>query len=87
MLILSVIVVGIVAAGYLLIPMFRSGVASLGGDVYSILAGEGIGETPGRVTDASSCPYTFDSRTGRWHDTEHDYLMVSFADASDAGCR
>lgn len=88
MLILSVVVIAIVACAFIIVPIFRSGTASLGEDVAALLRGEGNAAVPGREpSTSSSCPYTFDSRTGRWHDESADYTMISFADASAEGCR
>lgn len=84
---LSVIVCGIVAAAYIFIPGFTEGVETLGRDIKRILSGEG---DPHNIVDGGNddtiCPYVFDPRTGRWHDPEADYLMVSFSDASGANC-
>ncbi|MEE2830188.1 MAG: hypothetical protein VX498_13455 [Myxococcota bacterium] len=32
------------------------------------------------------CPFEFSSDTGRWHDPNDEYSMVSFDDASSANC-
>ena len=72
-----------VAVAWIFLPTFESGVSGLADDVYALLSGEGIGEvTPGR----SECPYTYDARTGRWHDESDDYKMVTFSEASASGC-
>jgi Flp pilus assembly pilin Flp len=87
-LLISVIIVAIVAAGYVFVTGFGEGVAALAGDVQILLEGGGNESIAARDdASSSSCPYTFDPRTGRYHDeSDGGYLMVSFADASHAGC-
>lgn len=87
-LLISVIIVAIVAAAYVLVPMFEEGTDAVAQDVKALLAGEGNEAVAARGGESSSsCPYTFDPRTGRWHDTsDGGYLMVSFRDAGEAGC-
>jgi hypothetical protein len=88
MLLISVILVAMVAAAYVFVPIFGEGVELVALDVEALLRGEGNDAVASREDAGSSdCPYTFDPRTGRYHDTsDGGYLMVSFADASDAGC-
>ncbi|MBN1335973.1 MAG: hypothetical protein JXB39_08440 [Deltaproteobacteria bacterium] len=86
-LVLGVLVVGLVGTAWVFLPAFREGVSAVGSDLGGLLAGQGRpsirADTPVR---SEVCPYTFDPRTGRWHDTERDYLMVSFAEAAAHGC-
>ena len=84
MMLLSVLVVSIVAAAFIFVPAFKDGVLSLSSDVSAILSGESTNSNIPSGTQ-STCPYVFDSRTGRWHEPDN-YLMVSFSDAADAGC-
>lgn len=88
MLLVSVIVLGVVAAGFVLVPIFSEGVAAVAEDVKAMLEGEGNDAVASREDAADgSCPYTFDPRTGRYHDeSDGGYLMVAFSDASAAGC-
>ncbi len=87
-LLLSVLIVAIVAAGLTLQSGFHEGVGEVASDVKALLSGEGNEDLAGREgDDATSCPYVYDPRTGRWHDTsDGGYLMVAFSDAEDAGC-
>ncbi len=88
MLLVSVIIIAVVAAAFVIVPIFSEGVAAVAEDVKALLEGEGNDAVASRE-DASdgSCPFVFDSRTGRYHDeSDGGYLMVSFSDASDAGC-
>jgi|GEM_PF-4479736 len=87
MLLLASLVVAVVAGGYSFVPVFESGVNALATDVSEVLVTGKIGGTGSARGDSdSSCYYTYDPRTGRWHDTSHDYLMVTNATARDAGC-
>jgi len=87
LLLLSVLVIALVAAAWVVVPVFGEGVAAVGADVGDLLVGKGNAAVPARATTATgTCPYTFDPRTGRWHDAENDYLMVSFAEAAAQGC-
>lgn len=85
MLVLSVIVIAVIAGAFIFIGPFREGVLRLGKDVKALLSGEPQNQLPTDV--AGSCPYTFDPRTGRWHDPNAGYAMVGFSDAKDAGCK
>jgi Flp pilus assembly pilin Flp len=87
-LLISVIIVAIVAVGLTLQTGFHEGVAELAEDVKVLLAGEGNDAVAARDGDGvSSCPFVYDPRTGRYHDTsDGGYLMVSFRDAEEAGC-
>ncbi len=94
-LLISVILVALLVAAYVFVPGFVGGVDEVADDVAELLGGDGASSTgdgpavgpPGPSDgDGSDCPFTFDSRTGRWHDQGNDYLMVSFAEAADAGC-
>lgn len=89
MLLISVLIVAIVAAAIVFTAAFREGVDALAQDVKVMLEGGGNEAVAGREDGAASseCPYTFDPRTGRWHDESGGgYLMVSFSDASASGC-
>jgi Flp pilus assembly pilin Flp len=88
MLLISVILVALVAAAYVFVPIFGEGVEAVAQDVEALLSGEGNDAVASRDDAASSdCPYTFDPRTGRYHDaSDGGYLMVSFSDAEQAGC-
>ncbi len=87
-LLLSVLIIAIVAAAFVFVPMFQGGVAAVAQDVKALLEGEGNDAVASREEGASSeCPYVFDPRTGRYHDTsDGGYLMVAFSDAESAGC-
>ncbi|MFH1467532.1 MAG: hypothetical protein ABIO70_24315 [Pseudomonadota bacterium] len=89
MLLISVLIVAIVAGAYVFAFAFREGVDALAQDVRGMLEGQGNEAVAGRDDGAASgeCPYTFDPRTGRYHDESGGgYLMVSFADAHSSGC-
>ncbi len=86
-LLVAVLIVAIVACAYLMRGGFNQGVRELGDDVQVLLGGEGNAATPSRTSSGTECPYTFDPRTGRYHDeSDGGYLMVSFNDAAAAGC-
>jgi hypothetical protein len=89
MLLISVLVVALVVAAFVFVTGLREGVGSLAQGVKGMLEGQGNEAVAGRDDGAASteCPYTFDPRTGRYHDTSGGgYLMVSFADARSSGC-
>ncbi len=87
-LLISVIIIAMVAAAFVLVPIFQEGVAAVAEDVEALLSGEGNDAVASRDDAASGdCPFTFDPRTGRFHDeSDGGYLMVSFSDAEQAGC-
>lgn len=87
-LLISVIIIAIVAAGLAFQSAFHEGVGELASDVKQLLSGDGNEAVAARDGDAStSCPFVYDPRTGRYHDTsDGGYLMVSFRDAQEAGC-
>ena len=87
-LLISVIIVAIVSAGLALQSGFHEGVSEVAQDVKVLLSGEGNEAVASRDESASAgCPFVYDPRTGRWHDTsDGGYLMVGFSDAADAGC-
>jgi len=86
-LLISVLIIAIVAAAYIFRYAFQEGVAGLAGDVKALLEGEGNAAVAGREDAPGACPFVFDPRTGRWHDTsDGGYLMVSFHDAAESGC-
>ena len=87
-LLISVIIVAIIAVGLTLQIGFHEGVGEVASDVKALLSGEGNDAVAARDDgDGTSCPYVFDPRTGRYHDTaDGGYLMVSFRDAEEAGC-
>ncbi len=86
LLLISVIAIALLAACYVFVPVFSQGVQSLASDVKALLLGEATEASAANEVPEGDCPYVFDSRTGRWHDTQNDYLMVSFSDAEEAGC-
>ncbi len=87
-LLLSVLIIAIVAAAFVFVPVFSEGVAAVAEDVAALLKGEGNDAVAAREgAGAGECPFTYDPRTGRFHDeSDGGYLMVSFSDAEQAGC-
>jgi len=86
LILISVIVVGLAAAAIVFQIALHTGVDALAQDVKVLLEGGGNEAVAGREGE-SSCPYVFDPRTGRYHDTsDGGYLMVAFSDAHEAGC-
>ncbi len=87
-LLLSVIIIAIVAAAFVFVPVFQEGVAAVADDVKALLSGEGNDAVASREDAGSGeCPFVYDPRTGRFHDTsDGGYLMVAFSDAEAAGC-
>lgn len=94
---IGVIVIAVVSAAYLFVPTFKDGVNSLVNDISSRVSSAtdsrgsisnptALPTTGSRSGSGSECPYIFDPRTGRWHDPDNHYLMVTFAEARAAGC-
>ncbi len=87
MLLLGVVAVAVVVAACTFVPVLGDAAGTLGAGVADRLGGWSRGVVPARTPAArDDCPYTFDPRTGRWHDPASHYRMVPFTEAADRGC-